>query len=141
MCSWQVNRLLLSSASVSKDSALAASCGELAAAGGVGRTRRGSSTQRATPRGLDCRYRVPHLARCSRIGPSVRQQPPRFSNITETEAWHDFRFRAGEQKLYPKPLRALRIPRRVVLRIGSTFHGETALRLLLRRMRKALLCL
>ena len=29
----------------------------------------------------------------SRIGPSVRQQPPRFSNITETEAWHDFRFK------------------------------------------------
>ena len=28
-----------------------------------------------------------------------------------------------------KPLRALRIPRRVVLRSGSTFHGETALRL------------
>ena len=35
-----------------------------------------------------------------------------------------------ERKLCPKPLRALRIPRRVVLRSGSTFHGETALRLL-----------
>ena len=46
----------------------------------------------------------------SRLGPSVRQQPPRFSNITETEAWHDFRFRAEE---FPRPLRALRIPRRV----------------------------
>ena len=34
-----------------------------------------------------------------------------------------------ERKLCPKPLRALRIPRRVVLRSGSTFHGETALRL------------
>ena len=68
------------------------------------------------------------------IGPSVRQQPPRFSNITETEAWRDFRFRAEERKLlYPKPLRALRIPRRVVLRSGPTFHGETALRLFLRR--------
>ena len=61
-CSRQVNRLLLRSASVSKDSALAASC-ELLAAGGVGRAQRGSSTQRATPRGLDCCYRVPHLAR------------------------------------------------------------------------------
>ena len=46
-----------------KDSALAASCGEPLAAGGVGRTPRGDSTQRATPRGLDCGYRVPHLAR------------------------------------------------------------------------------
>ena len=65
----------------------------------------------------------------TRIGPSVRQQPPRFSNITETEAWRDFRFRAEERKLCPEPLRALRIPRRVVLRSGSTFHVETALRL------------
>ena len=32
-----------------------------------------------------------------------------------------------EWKLCPKPLHALRIPRRVVLRSGSTFHGETAL--------------
>ena len=54
---------LLRSASVSKDSALTASCGELPASGGVGRTRRGGSTQRVTPRGLDCVYRVPHLAR------------------------------------------------------------------------------
>ena len=78
----------------------------------------------------------------TRIGPSVRQRPPRFSNISETEAWHDFRCRAEERKLLcPKPLRALRTPRRVVLRSGSTFRGETALRLLLRRMRKALLCL
>ena len=76
----------------------------------------------------------------TRIGPSVRQQPRRFSNITETEAWHDSRFRVEERKfLYPKPLRALRIPRsKVVLRSGSAFHGETALRLL---PRKALLCL
>ena len=33
----------------------------------------------------------------NRIGPSVRQQLPRFSNITETKAWHDFRFRAEER--------------------------------------------
>ena len=116
MCSRQVNRTLLRSASVSKDSALAASCGELPAAGGVGRTRREGSTQRATPRGVDCGYRQDR----SRIGPSVRKRPPRFSNITETEAWHDFRCRAEERKLLcPKPLRALRIPRRVVLRRGS----------------------
>ena len=31
----------------------------------------------------------------TRIGPSVRQQPPRFSNFTETEAWHDFRLGQG----------------------------------------------
>ena len=68
----------------------------------------------------------------TRLGPSVRQQPQRFSNITKTEAWHDFRFRAED---FPRFLRALRIPRRVVLRNGSIFHGETALLLLLRRMR------
>ena len=74
----------------------------------------------------------------SRMGPSVGQRPPRFSNITETKAWHDFRCRAAEVPLLcPKPLRALWIPRSVVLRSGSTFHGETALRLL-RRMSKAL---
>ena len=78
----------------------------------------------------------------TRIGQSVPQRPPRFSNITETKSWHDFRCRAEKRKLLcPKPLRALRIPRRVVLHSGSTFHGETALRFLLRRMRKALLCL
>ena len=56
----------------------------------------------------------------TRIGPSVRQRSPRFSNITETEAWHVFRFRAEERKLLcPKPLRSLRIPRRVVRRSGS----------------------
>ena len=63
MCSRQVIRLLLRSASVTKDSALATSCGEPLAAGGVGRTPRGGSTKRATPRGFDCGYRVPHLAR------------------------------------------------------------------------------
>ena len=76
----------------------------------------------------------------TRLGPSVRQQPPRFSNITdlETEAWHDFRFR---EEAFSRLLPALRIPRRVVLRNGSTSPGETALLLLLCRMRKKLLCL
>ena len=36
----------------------------------------------------------------TRIGPSVRQRPPRFSDITETEAWRNFRFRAEERKLH-----------------------------------------
>ena len=31
----------------------------------------------------------------TRIGPSVRQRPPRFSNIIETEAWHDFHLGLG----------------------------------------------
>ena len=31
----------------------------------------------------------------TRLGP-VRQQPPLFSNITETEAWYDFRLQACE---------------------------------------------
>ena len=42
-----------------KDSAIAASCDEPLAASRVGRTPRGGSTQSATPRGLDCGYRVP----------------------------------------------------------------------------------
>ena len=46
-----------------RDSAIAASCDEPLAAGRVGRTPRGCSTQSATPRGLDCGYRMPHLAR------------------------------------------------------------------------------
>ena len=46
-----------------KDSTIAASCDEPLAAGRVGRTPRGGSTQSATPRGLDCGYRMPHLAR------------------------------------------------------------------------------
>ena len=46
-----------------KDSAIAASCDEPLAADRVGRTPRGGSTQSATPRGLDCGYRMPHLAR------------------------------------------------------------------------------
>ena len=58
-----MTRLVLRSASVTKDSALAASYGEPLAAGGVGRTPRGGSTQRRTPRGLDCGFRVPHIAR------------------------------------------------------------------------------
>ena len=51
----------------------------------------------------------------TRIGPSVRQRPPRFSNITKTGAWRHFRCGAEEERklLCPKPLRALRIPRRV----------------------------
>ena len=49
MCSRQVTRLLLRSASVTKDSAIAASCDEPFAAGRVGRTPRGGSTQSATP--------------------------------------------------------------------------------------------
>ncbi len=59
-----MNRLLLPSASVTKGSALAASCGELLAAGGVERTHaeRSLNAESDTTR-LDCGYRVPHLAR------------------------------------------------------------------------------
>ena len=46
-----------------KDSEIAACCDEPLAAGRVGRTPKGGSTQSATPRGLDCGYRMPHLAR------------------------------------------------------------------------------
>ena len=66
----------------------------------------------------------------TRIGPSVRQRPPRFSNTPRLERGVTFGVgQRKERKLRPKPLRALRIPRRVVLHSGSTFHGETALRL------------
>ena len=144
MCSRQVSRLLLRSASVTKDSAIAASCDKPLAAGRVGRTPRGGSTQR------DHAALIAAIVCCiwrgrTRIGPSVRQRPPRFSNITETGAWRDFRCGAEKERklLCPKPLRALRITRRVVLGSGSGSRsmGETALRLLLRRRRKALLCL
>ena len=84
MCSRQVTRLLLRSASVTKDSAIAASCDEPLAAGRVGRTPRGGSTQSATPRGLDCGIVCRIWQGRTRIGPSVRQRPPRFSNITES---------------------------------------------------------
>ena len=41
----------------------------------------------------------------TRIGPSGRQRPPRFSNITETEACHYFRCRAEEDRAEtPLPL-------------------------------------
>ena len=119
-----MTRLLLRSASVTKDSALAA--------GSDARPEEAQYRERhhaALIAAIVCRIWQDR----TRIGPSVRQRPPRFSNITETE-WHDFRGRAEERKL-----RALRIPRRVVLRSGSTFHGETALRLLLRRLSVALL--
>ena len=74
---------MLRSASVTNDSAIAASCDEPLAAGRVGRTPRGGSTQSATPRGLDCIVCRIWQGR-TRIGPSVRQRPPRFSNITES---------------------------------------------------------
>ena len=68
------------------------------------------------------------------LGPTAKHHPAWNPQCTE---W----FRAEERKLLcPQPLLAMRIPRRVVLRSGSTFYGETALRLL-RRMREALLCL
>ena len=136
MCSRQVTRLLLRSASVTRIQRLlqaVMNLTQLAESDAQHRERHHASLIAA----IVCRIGQDR----TRIGPSVRQRPPRFSNIIENEAWHDFRCRAKERKLFcPKPLRALRIPHRVVLRSGSTLHGETALRLL-RRMRKALLCL
>ena len=99
MCSRQVTRLLVRSASVTKDSALAASCDEL------------SQLAESDARRDEAQHRERHDAalivaivcriwqNSSRIGPSVRKRPPRFSNITETETWHDFRCRAEERKL------------------------------------------
>ena len=98
ICIRQVTRLLLRSASVTKDSALAASCENL------------SQLAESDARRDEAHYRERHHAALiaaivcriwqdrTRIGPSVRQ-PQRFSNITETETWHDFRCRAEEQKL------------------------------------------
>ena len=111
MCSRQVTRLLVRSASVTKDSALAASCDEL------------SQLAESDARRDEAQHRERHDAalivaivcriwqNSSRIGPSVRKRPPRFSNITETETWHDLRFRTEE---LPRLLRAQRIPPRVV---------------------------
>ena len=96
MCSRQVTRLLLRSASVTKDSALAASCDEL------------TQLAESDARREEAQHRERHHAALiaaivcriwqgrTRIGPSVRQRPPFFSNITETGAWRDFRCRAKE---------------------------------------------
>ena len=87
MRSRQVTSLLLRSASVTKDSALAASCDEPLAAGRVGDARREEAQHRerhdvALIAAIVCRIWQDR----TRIGPSVRQRPPRFSNIAETEA-------------------------------------------------------
>ena len=86
---------------------------------------------RATSRGVDCGYRVQHLA-MSDSPRSIRASPtsPRLKRGMT------FGFRAED---FPRLMRALRIPRRVWLRSGSTFDGETAL-LLLRSMWKELPC-
>ena len=142
MCSRQVTRLLLRSASVTKDQRLMQAVVNLSQlAESDARREEDQHRERhhaALIAAIVCRIWQDRTC----IGQSVRQRPPRFSDITETEAWHDFQCRGEERKLLrPKPLRALRIPHRDALRSGSTFHGETALRLLLRRMRKALFCL
>ena len=127
-----------------RDSAIAASCDEPLAAGRVGRTPRGGSTQRATPRGLDCgwlscaasgKVELVSVHLCDG-GHRASPTSPRL----ERGVTCGVEQRKERKLLCPKPLRTLRIPRRVVVRSGSTFHGETALRLL-RRRRKALLCL
>ena len=78
---------------------LQVSWNKLRAAGGVGRTRRGEAQRRERERhhaalivAIVCNIWQDR----TRLGPSVRQQPPHFSNITETEVWRDFRFRAKE---------------------------------------------
>ena len=140
MCSRQVIRLLLRSASVTRIQRLLQAVVNLSQLA-ESDARREETQHRERHHAALIAAIVCRIWQDRRIGPSVRQRPPRFSNITETEAWHDFRCRAEERKLLcPKPLRALRTPRRVVHCSGSTFHWETALRLLLSRMGKALLC-
>ena len=126
MCSRQVTRLLLRSASATKDSAIAASCDEPLAAGRVGRTPRGGSTQRATPRGLDCGYRVPHLARelvWVHLCDSGHRASPTSPRL-ERGVTFGVAQRKERKLLCPKPLRALRITRRVVLGSGSRSMGK-----------------
>ena len=126
MCSRQVNRLLLRSASVTSTQRLlqvVVNFSQLAESDARGEeAQRRERHHAALIAAIVCRIWQDR----TRIGPSVRQPSPRFSNITETKAWHDFRFWTEERKLLcPKPLRALRSPRtRVVLRSGSTFHGK-----------------
>ena len=66
------------------------------------------------------------------LGPAPRARAPRFSGVSENTAWHEYRVKKDD---LPKLYRALRIPSKVRLRNGGVFHEETALLLLLRRMR------
>ena len=133
MCSRQVTRLLLRSVSVTKDSAIAASCDNLSQLAESDARR-----EEAQHSGLDCSYRVPHLARIGLVSVHLCDSGHRASP-TSPRLKRGMTF--GAETPLPKPLRALRIPRRVVPRSGSTFHGETELRVLLRRMRNASLFL
>ena len=137
-------RLLLRSASVTKDSAIAASCDEPLAAGRQIRTHaeRRLNSESDTTR-LWLRLSCAASGKVELVSVHLCDSGHRASP-TSPRLKRGVTFGVGQRKerklLCPKPLRALRIPRRVVLRSGSTFHGETALRLL-RRRRKALLCL
>ena len=66
------------------------------------------------------------------LGPAPRARAPRFSGVNENPVWHEYRVRRDD---LPKLYRVLRIPSKVRLRNRCVFHGETALPLLLRRMR------
>ena len=94
------------------------------------------STQRATPRGIDCGYRVKHVAMsdssrsiCATAATALIKHHRDCS-----VAWLSVQGRGVSVTS------ACRFPRRVVLRNRSTLDAETAL-LILRRMGKALLCL
>ena len=67
---------------------------------------------------------------------SVRGDDWCFRHVDEARAWQDFRFRKGD---LPRLFSALRFPAVWTCKNGSTFPGETALLLLLRRLRCVLL--
>ena len=75
---------MLRSASVTTDSAIAASCDEPLAAGRVGRRRREAQLRERHHAALIAAIVCRIWQGRTRIGPSVRQRPPRFSNITES---------------------------------------------------------
>ena len=106
--------------------------------GGVGRTRRGGSTQKrhraALIAAIVCRTCQDRLVSVHLCDSSHRAAPasPRLKR--------GMTFGLGQKSGNSSALNRC-YAGWLVLRNGSTFHGETALRLLLRRMRKALLCL
>ena len=92
MCSRQVTRLLLRSASVTKDSAIAASYDEPLLQAVMNLSQLAESEARREEAQLRVRHHAAFIAGIvcriwqgrTRIGPSVRQRPPRFYNITES---------------------------------------------------------
>lgn len=63
------------------------------------------------------------------LPPSVRAEPLSFANVSDTDAWTDFRCRKSD---LPRLLKVLRVPDNWVCKNGSNYPGEAALLLIYR---------